>query len=372
MAVDVISFAIMRNHIHLLLAIRPEVVANWTDLEVAERRVSVMPNRRWRSRNGIPADAPPTETEVNAILCCPRRVGNARRDLCSLGFFHRLLKEPCARLWNKLDGVTGHFWEGRFKSPRVLDLQALLDVASYIDLNEVRAGLASSVPRSTWVSGSMQWRKLVSLIADAQRSGGADAASDSIANRVALEEWSPVFRCRTVARTPSQAIPVAPAPSRHAASDAVTQVPDAGWSGTALGFPRCEVALAEYLQYVHTVGQRPHPRKPGRIAASRASPLVDAFRAVPRAPSVGGAPPAVDSKQAESGCDGLVFERAVRQALVGTCRTGELGLRLGSALGFALSRGTCYGQEDAVRREAERRRRARLWVGYEFGDGTAA
>ena len=41
--------------------------------------------------------------------------------LCSLGFFHRLLKEPCARMWNREDRVSGHFWEGRYQSLPVLD-----------------------------------------------------------------------------------------------------------------------------------------------------------------------------------------------------------------------------------------------------------
>jgi hypothetical protein len=39
---------------------------------------------------------------------------------------------------------------------------------------------------------------------------------------------------------------------------------------------------------------------------------------------------------------------------------------------FAVSRGTCYGAEDSVRREAERRGRDRLWVGYGQFDDTAA
>ena len=46
MAIDVVSFAIMRNHIHLLLTTRPEIVARWTDREVAMRRTALLPNQR--------------------------------------------------------------------------------------------------------------------------------------------------------------------------------------------------------------------------------------------------------------------------------------------------------------------------------------
>ena len=104
-------------------------------------------------------DATKAELEIASILSSPLRIVNARRDLSSLGFYHRLLKEPSARMWNREDGVKGHFWEARYKSPKVLDHQALLDVSTYVELNQVHACTASSVQTSFFTSARLQWQR---------------------------------------------------------------------------------------------------------------------------------------------------------------------------------------------------------------------
>ena len=53
----------------------------------------------------------------------------------------KCLKEPLARLANAEDGCPGAFWEGRYKSVAVLDEEALLATAAYIDLNPLAAGV---------------------------------------------------------------------------------------------------------------------------------------------------------------------------------------------------------------------------------------
>ena len=44
--VEVLAFAIMSNHIHLVLRNRPDVVKSWSDLEVAKRWWKLFPQRR--------------------------------------------------------------------------------------------------------------------------------------------------------------------------------------------------------------------------------------------------------------------------------------------------------------------------------------
>jgi len=51
----------------------------------------------------------------------PEWVAIRRARLASLSWFMRLLKQRIARRANREDGVTGHFWEGRFQSVRLLD-----------------------------------------------------------------------------------------------------------------------------------------------------------------------------------------------------------------------------------------------------------
>ncbi len=62
------------------------------------------------------------------------------------------LAEVIARRANAEDKCTGCFWEGRFKSKRLLDEESLLACAMYIDLNLLRAGLAETIELSMHTS----------------------------------------------------------------------------------------------------------------------------------------------------------------------------------------------------------------------------
>lgn len=160
MAIDVVAYTVMPNHLHLLLRIRPDLAARLTPREIAERTLAL---REGRSRSGSDGKAATRERldgEVSILTSSPGRLARARRELSNLGTFHKLLKEPCARAWNQEDGVTGHFWEGRFLSPRVLDSESIEKVARYIELNEIRACICNSIQDSTWSSARSQWLRL--------------------------------------------------------------------------------------------------------------------------------------------------------------------------------------------------------------------
>jgi hypothetical protein len=116
MAVDVLGFAVLSNHIHLLLRIRPDIAASWSDEEVARRWWRLHPGRR--DEDGTPAE--PEPAEIALLLADADVLAERRRRLSSLSYFMGALCEPIARRANKEDHATGRFWEGRFKSQVLL------------------------------------------------------------------------------------------------------------------------------------------------------------------------------------------------------------------------------------------------------------
>ena len=55
-AVDVLSYAILSNHMHQILRNRPDVVKTWSDEEVAIRWLKVSPGRRIEEQLAEPTD----------------------------------------------------------------------------------------------------------------------------------------------------------------------------------------------------------------------------------------------------------------------------------------------------------------------------
>lgn len=165
-AIDVAGLAIMSNHFHLILRTLPEVVATWSDAEVAYRWLLLHPLKRFRRRLGIKDSAAPTEVEVHRLLMNPGEMRTRRNRLASLSWFMKELKEWLAKRANREDERTGAFWEERFKSYRILDDYGLMLCASYVDLNPVRAGLATDPLGARYTSVEMHARRLTSRSTD--------------------------------------------------------------------------------------------------------------------------------------------------------------------------------------------------------------
>jgi hypothetical protein len=146
-AVDVLSYAVMSNHMHQILRNRPDVAATWSDEEVAIRWLRVFPGRRLEEHL-----AEPTENDVKALCTNKERIAEIRKRLSDISWFMRALAEPIARMANKQDDCTGRFWEGRFKAQRIVDEAGLLACSMYVDLNPVRAAMAASPDESVHTS----------------------------------------------------------------------------------------------------------------------------------------------------------------------------------------------------------------------------
>jgi REP element-mobilizing transposase RayT len=147
--IEVCGYAIMSNHLHLVLRNRPDSVEQWSDAEVALRWRKLFPVRD--DVTGKPAE--PDDCDLEMLTADADRLAILRQRLSSLSWFMRCLCEWVARAANLEDGSAGRFWAGRFKSQPLLDEAALLACSVYVDLNPVRAGIATTPEESQFTSG---------------------------------------------------------------------------------------------------------------------------------------------------------------------------------------------------------------------------
>jgi len=147
-AFDVLGFAILSNHFHLVLRNRPDVAGSWSDEEVARRWYRLHPKRR--DDDGTAAE--PEPSELAAMLADPEWIAARRRRLASLSWFMRSLCEPIARRANAEDQATGKFFESRYKSQALTDETAVLACSVYVDLNPIRACLADTPENSQFTA----------------------------------------------------------------------------------------------------------------------------------------------------------------------------------------------------------------------------
>jgi REP element-mobilizing transposase RayT len=147
-AVEVCAYAIMANHYHTVLRTRPDIVAGWSDREVATRWLRLFPTHDTLTGTELP----PTEEQISALAACLERIAELRKRLSNLSWFMGRLNEFIARAANKEDEVKGRFWESRFKCQALLDEAAIAACMVYVDLNPIRAGSAATPEESDFTS----------------------------------------------------------------------------------------------------------------------------------------------------------------------------------------------------------------------------
>ena len=142
-ALNILSYAIMSNHFHLVVDYDPTANKDWTDQEVADRWVTACPKKKAGK-----IDEVATALYRESLLLNPQELKRVRAELGSLSTFMKLLKWSIAYRANKEDGCTGHFFEQRFWSGAILDEPALIASMAYVDLNPVRAKITDSIKNS--------------------------------------------------------------------------------------------------------------------------------------------------------------------------------------------------------------------------------
>lgn len=146
-AIDICAYAVMSNHLHVVLHLNQIKAQQLSEQEVLHRWHQLHHGTRFTREfeQGI-------EQTQSALKFVAATIATYRARLCDISWFMKELNEPIARWANREDGCTGHFWEGRFKSQALLDDAALLACMAYVDLNPVRAQLCPTPESSSFTS----------------------------------------------------------------------------------------------------------------------------------------------------------------------------------------------------------------------------
>jgi hypothetical protein len=156
-AVSLWAYAVMSNHLHVVVQVLPDVATQWTDEEVADRWIRLFPKAEQEAA-----------LRVQAWLANPERLAVLRSRLCDLSWFMRCLSEPIARRANAEDHCKGRFW-GRFlllqnlhtahpcakrsfQMPGIVGRIRRAGAMAYVDLNPVRAALCETLEESAHTS----------------------------------------------------------------------------------------------------------------------------------------------------------------------------------------------------------------------------
>jgi len=250
--VDVLGFAVMSNHVHVVLRNRPDVVQGWSDGEVARRWWNVFPERR--DREGNPKE--PTAIELQMITIDTEKLVEIRQRLSSVSWFMRCLAERIARMSNLEDFCRGSFWEGRYKCVPLLDEAALAACLAYVDLNPIRAQIAETPETSRFTSA---YERIQAL--------GQQAVNESPAIEPKPGDNSPdakgqAARCQSeTENTPARAAWLSPFELSEAGETAPVPGDRASNKG-CLAMP-----FAEYLQLLDWTGRQLRADKRGAIPA---------------------------------------------------------------------------------------------------------
>ncbi len=144
----------MSNHCHILLEVpkRPDVLPTSDELLEMLKRLE------------FEEDYSRTKAQIELFRVAKDGDGEKAllegffRQMWEVSWFNRLLKQRFSAWYYHRTGRKGTFWEERFKSVLVDGCgEVLLTMASYIDLNPVRAGLIQDPKDYRWGATAKRW-----------------------------------------------------------------------------------------------------------------------------------------------------------------------------------------------------------------------
>jgi REP element-mobilizing transposase RayT len=164
MALDVLDFAIMSNHLHFVLRTRPDIVKLLDNKEVARRWLTLCPRSKKKSvvdGQVIYEPRPPRDCDINELSRDKDRIKKLREQLSSVSWWMRLLCQKVAQRANFQDGLSlGHFFKGRFHSTLINDESHLLACSVYVDLNAIKAAMSETLDGYKYTSASVRIQQI--------------------------------------------------------------------------------------------------------------------------------------------------------------------------------------------------------------------
>ena len=192
--IEILSYCLMGNHFHLLLHIpvRPKDIS---DDEVRDRMTHIYSQKKIRE-----FDAHIEQMKVNGAEGYEKEFYEKQRArMFSLSNYMKELKERFTKWYNARMEREGTLWENRFKSLLVAGEEgALMNIAAYIELNPVRAGMVEEPQEYRWcsyteaVSGGRRARHGISKVVG------------SLENKSNWEKVSDVYRSYFIHKGASQ------------------------------------------------------------------------------------------------------------------------------------------------------------------------
>jgi REP element-mobilizing transposase RayT len=271
-AIEVCAYAIMENHYHTILRTLPDIVATWSDWEVAIRWLTLCPKRPKLKGAVIPIDE-----QIRALTDCPARIAQLRQRLCNLSWFMAKLNEFIARAANKEDEVKGRFWESRFQCQSLLDDAAIVACMVYVDLNPIRAGVAATPEHSNFTSIQERiraWQKETMQADPDPTTAVQDNHSGSLGRNLIISENA------GEASNPISDNVSTPIDSLESASSSACWLCPISSDSQRRGI--LPMTAAEYFDLVDQSGRMIRPDKRGAIDA-RLKPILLRIRANPEA-----------------------------------------------------------------------------------------
>lgn len=142
-ACGIYSYAVMSNHLHLVVHMSPATSRDWSAVELYPAQTAEL-----------------CEQKIAAIIDDAELVEVYRSRLANLSWLMKSLSEHVARRANAEDKIGGKFWEGRFKCQALLSEKAMLAAMTYVDLNPIRAGIAKGISSSRYTGVKLRNRQI--------------------------------------------------------------------------------------------------------------------------------------------------------------------------------------------------------------------